>query len=509
MKKIYLLLIVLSVFTIQAQNIDWGNSFKLEAPIEYGAGVASGKYVGNINGYDYYVHFERRIMFFPTNFANISFTKVAYNEVVSSTPYLENEIILFDVVITNNEIAVLYTKETEEDDIWQVKIDFYNPSDFNLINTSVLSTYTRDGGFFFSHFAKSEDGSKYGIVLDCDNGDEDNKKLKLLVLDKNLDIIWNKDYITDKKYEINILKNYINNDGRMSVLVYNEEGIVKKGEKKDANGKRIRKDDPTYFPCVEKINVISILNDEVSVVNMNKLVEIDSFIDFSIKHLKNKDYVAIFSTRTKTFGYKFSLDDQTAEQIFEENTYTGIWKINEILTLPNGQNVAVLSNSNNGTITSSYGNRTISIYYYYFMSYRFISFNPETGDVAYNQTLGRNFTWKQNTNSYNNNIFTSTFFSVNGNTISLIYNTNITKKDDKSDETENPSLEMEKTYIIIDPITKIATIYASGYIETTIINECKGTDPLILPDFIHQNSKNIYQVAKGNKDQITFGSLSL
>ncbi len=507
MKKLYLLLIVLSIFSLQAQNIDWGTSYKLEAPIDNNFSIASGKYIGNIDGFDYYAHFERRMMFFPTNFANVSFTKVEGNEVVNTTPYIENEIILFDIIITNNEIAVLYTKETDEEDIWQVKIDYFNPSDFKLINTTVLNSYKRDGGYFFTFFAKSEDGSKYGIVLDCDNEKEDNKKLIFLVLDQKLNLIWNKDYVTDEKYEISIFKSYINNEGRISLIIFNEEGIVKKGQNKDANGKRIRKDDPVHFPFLQKINVISILNDEVNVVNINKLIDFGSFVELKIKHLKNKDYIAIFSTKTKTFGYKFTLSDQTAEQIFEENTYLGTWKINEIFILQNGQCVTVLSNSNDGPFYYTSGNRTIAFYYYWFMSYRFISFNPETGDVAYNQTLGRNFTWRQNSNSYLNNIYTSTYLSVNENTLSLIYNTNLTKNDDQSDETENPTLEIEKIYSIIDPITKRATIDANGNIETTIINECKGTDPLILPDFIYQKSKNLYQIAKGNKDYITFGTL--
>lgn len=511
MKKNIILfaIIALLISPICCQTIEWEKASKIDSDMETPNCDASGVYIGSIDDEDFFINYEINPQRSSMPCTDFAFTKVINNKVSKFIPTIEAEMIVFDVSIIDNEIAVLNCKEGEDDN-WNVRVDYYSTSDFSFLKTKTIYSFEKSDEFEFVHYNKSKNGLKHGLVLDVKNEKFKFKKLYFLTLNESYEAISQNQYITDDNYQIYIQNINVSDAGNILVSYFNKEGIVKKDQKKDSNGRKIKADDPNFFPEINTYQLIYYTKEGFNKIKISK-DDINKFQrSTKIYEKNNQQFYVFFADSENVKGLLIDINKMTVNELFSESVHYGIWQFDYISHYENGNVVLVLINKDYTVHIYQSGNQVIRKLFEWEKSYRIISFNPENGNIAYNTAIARDYVKTVINLSYQQNIFLSTFYHIEGNNLYLIYNTDQSKNENFKYEKELSKADVLQSLVVTKNIeTRVSKIDQFGTIETNSVYKSTSTTPIILPAYIHKIDKEIFQIAKGLKDMITYGTLIL
>ncbi len=108
MKKLFFLLCFACTIALQAQQVSWGTPAKLIESFNTPTRIISGKYIGSVNGNDYYAYYSRHAKFFTTEGFQFVFCKVSNTGIQKFTEYTALNYNLIDVMVINDQIGVIY-----------------------------------------------------------------------------------------------------------------------------------------------------------------------------------------------------------------------------------------------------------------------------------------------------------------------------------------------------------------------------------------------------------------
>jgi hypothetical protein len=193
MKKLFLFLSLFFVISLQAQQVSWGTPTKLNETFSASNKLVSGKYLGKINGVDYYTYYSRVLKFLTAEGFQFAFCKVNSNGIQKFSPYTTLNYNFIDITIINDQIAVIYTTG-EKKEKRNVKIDFYNPNTFLKSKTVTLfSFHPVDKYEPFSRIVYSEDKSQLCMVI---NGKSESGGSTLIIksYDNKMEELWSENF---------------------------------------------------------------------------------------------------------------------------------------------------------------------------------------------------------------------------------------------------------------------------------------------------------------------------
>lgn len=484
MKKIfYLLILVLISTTSIGQVIDWGPTTKLEERISNTLMGVSGKYLGQIDDYDYFTYFVNSNSFGFNNDIQFSFLKVKNNETVLFTPYTEKSYAYFNVLLIENQIAIIYS-EKENDQSSAIKIDYYDPDDLKFRNTELLFTYFHTNSFRKeSAFCISEDNTFFGIFTSAKNPETNNNSFLIKTFNLKLQeysetyLILNDDFYNT----INCFS--INNDGT---------GFVACSE--------FNTNEIPYVLKRIKIYKFGTKNDQLIEFQMNSMNQIKDLHIVQIADQKVK-MLLIEEENLKIFDLDFENEWFSNDLTFKINQ--GNWKFDKILKLDNGNYVIAIADKEietysdmNNRVSHTLINKDI----------QFFCFDKDLNNKIYSICLGRYFRLNENYLSPKGNLCVSPLYYQKNNTVTLLYSSKIQlpKQQPLNGLNDYYKWKREKNSPCF---YQKSTINENGEIITLTLSDYKTEKGLFNTGFCHLNNEETITISKISNKNITFGTI--
>lgn len=394
MKRLFIIFAMLLSYGAFSQAIQWGQDYE---PEDDGSIY---NYVGSIGETQYY-SFGYQTTAFVRRFNRVGLMSVTKNNVKTYNPeYFK--IPLFSqikTVPTSNEIAIIYSEENKDIDKNQVKS--------KLIDKNTLLEKSEKVLLAFNHTRRddpkinlyiSKDKSKYVITYMNVNSKTDEGYYSINVYDKDFNKIWDKRYSTENEGTVYFMDVAVNNNGEVFLLT-----------------KIKTKEDKTYL---SKLN-----DEEITEYYISEKITLED----SKLHLIDDDNVFVGNNSEGKFsGYTFKLSTEeiTNTASFEYKKEKGtLWVIKDILTLENGNIVAIVQDAYLYIYETT---KTPPTYTYFNRSFYALCINPNQSNLVYNQLVSK-ATRYFNRWQIEYGQFERPLFFTKGNDFYAIYNTD---KDD-------------------------------------------------------------------------------
>jgi hypothetical protein len=483
MKKLFITLLLFFPFLIFSQTINWGTTTKTLESFSYNWNSKSGTYVGNIEGFDYYVYYRR--VNSPTSLSNkmnMAFVKVKNNQVIQFTEFTKKEYLKINIQIMDNKIAVIYL-ELSRDSKSEVKIDFFDPNLLTFEKSKSLYSFYGDIDYnSFGKFAVSEDKNTTAIMTFAKM--PETKQSGILI--KTFDNQYNeKDeiYIQDEsKFYCIYDQLIVNNDGSGYVV---------------ASNYRIENQD--YY--LDEIDVIKFNESNYSTIKYKEENLNDEMSATVIQ--TGKEEAKLVLTKKKILRI---IDlDFGSENFSESNFYefkSGDWMIDKVIKLENGNLFFSLANQGMRIITSS-NSRTIV---YFNKSFMFYCFDASMNELIYELKSGRYYTVNEGIPSPEGYLTVPTFYYQKDNKVTLLYNSDEEYPEEHTDKNGNddPSITTSATKT---SLLQKTVIDETGFINTTTLTNSSDEDGLFATPFIHVTEDGKILIAKINNKKITIGTI--
>lgn len=485
MKKFILsILLYITFFQLNAQFVTWGNLVKLNEII-YGYGAYNtGKYLGNINGKDYYTYFG----FFNNSFKipnqQLSFIETNETIIKRFTSLTEKRYKLIDVFIVAEQIGVFHIIISKSDTV-DIKYDLYSPNSFKNVKSISLTTFQSiHNQYPFMKMIHSKNNQYVGFIAIGINPLSGNKTLILKCFDHLLNEIWSTYYDDFNNSFLENGKYLITNDGK---IVFQ---FVNYYLKNYASNKR--------FTFVE------IFKDKIKKVNYDFENPNINIIDFKLDYYGDNNYFSVYTQENKVIGCKIEFENQEVYDIFSYQPTHGNWQIDEVLDLKNGKYIVALQNRDVSIIEYDMKKS----YNYWSNSFLFIGFDSDNYDIFLKKYLGRKLIVHGSENS-DFHISKSPFYFVNDNNLFVVYNTSKNTKDFVLSLKENETSLLKSKYYPSNIDTRIAKISENGTINVTVLFNSENDQGMFLTNFTHIiNNENVILV-KAKKKKIILGKVKL
>ncbi len=485
MKKLFFLIYVLLCTNFGfSQSINWGLTTKTLESFSFNWYSKSATYVGNINGFDYYVYYRRaKSPVILSDKINIALVKVKDNQVIQFTEFVKKDYLKINFQIVENKIGVVYL-ERGLDSTRDVKIDYFDPDLLTIQRTQTLYSYKCYINFnAYAKFAVSEDKKTFAIMTFAIMPDSKTTGLLIKTFDNQYNEK-NEIYIEDehKFYRLYEQLN-VNNDGSGYVVI--SDYVVEKN---------------SYY--LDYIEIIKYHDNDYAKVKYEEKNMSDLISSYVIQTGKESaKFVLSTKENLKIFDLDFSGDNVT-----ESNSYalkSGNWMIDKVLKLDNGN--LFFSVANRGMeIFSSSNSRTIV---YYNKSYHFYCFDATMDNLIYDMKSGRYYSVNEGIQSPDGYLTVPTFYDQKDNNVTMIYNSD---EDYPEDHTEKNG---EDDRIITTSATETSllqktVIDETGFVKTTTLTNSSDEKGIFVTPFIHVTEDGKIMIAKINNKKITFGSIN-
>jgi len=491
MKKF--LLIILCFFAavqLNAQNVQWGNTVKLNQYMNAMYVIVQGKYLGEIDGSDYYTYYG----YFP-KFLKMPDTQLAFIQANGTTTkkfsdLTTTEYDMLDVFNVENQFAVFYVtgKKLEKRNI---KVDFYTPNSFKKEKSDVLFSFDPiNKNYPFMKIIRSKNEKYIGFVVNGKHPETGNGTLIFKCYDDKLNELWTSYYDVKSEGYPEIGNIILSDNGKMVIqfIVYNND---------------------------DKKRLISLNFTEIN-DNSTKDLEYEfenpkiELIDFMLGSYGENQYLMVFTEEKNITGIKVDFDSESLTKVISHNPYKGNWHIDDIIDLKNGKYTVAMQNRGIESVTRVQNNgMTSTTYYYWNRSFMFIGIENATDEILYKKYLGRKFTISQGTQTYNLNMNIVPHYFVNNGELSVIYNTDKKTENNESNEKESKFVVTSFTFKSMKSDTRMATITDGGKINVKVLFDSKTAKGYYLSNFTHFDKNNdlLILIAKGKKT--TLGKVKL
>lgn len=489
MKKLFLFLSLFFVISLQAQQVSWGTPTKLKESFTAATKLVSGKYLGKINGIDYYTYYSRLTKFLSVEGFQFVFCKVSDNGIQKFSPYTTLNYNFIDIMILNDQIAVIYTTG-EKKEKRNVKIDYYNPNTFLKAKTvSLFSFNPIDKYEPFSRMVYSDDKSQMCMVI---NGKSESGGSSLIIksYDKAMEELWTENY------------NYFG------------EGFPEIGDIVLSNSGKLIIHLNIYDSDKNKRKLVSYLFAEVSNGSIREINSTETskkgLFDFKLKVVGEDQYFAASSEELMLTGFMLDFNKEEVNKVFTQSVYEGFWKIDDILILKNGNITIAAANRNLDVLTQTNGNGMTSYKYFYWnRSLLFVGYNPEKNEIEYSKYYGREFNIAQGMRSEQPQLTMAPFYFVKENDICVIYNTAHDTKDNVSNKKEAPFLMYMTCVNTKKPVTRLLIVDESGKIKVKTLFDAKTAKGIFATTFAHIDDEGEVVLAKFKAKYLTIGTVKL
>lgn len=491
MKKFLLVILCLTAaWTLTAQQVNWGASFKLKEKIFANNTVSSGKFLGTINGTDYYAEYSNHAGFLKFDDAVFSFYQTKGNSVIKVSDLTTLKYNVLDAAIIEDQIAVIHIKGTKNEKR-QIKIDFYNPNTFRKGETMNVFSFQPLNKDPYINFVKSDNQQYNCIVMNGKHPDTGNGTLIIKCYDKKYDEVWTHYYDFDGSGYPEIGDMIVSNSGDLVIHFFVYENDKKKS---------LRSFDFVEFN--------SSASEQVSYRLPSSKVEV---VDYKMDQYGSEhQYLFVYTEEEKVTGVKVDFNSDNVGEIFTNKPYKGYWKVDKIVDLENGKYTVALQNRNMTEITIRQNNGfTSTTYYWWNRSFQFIGINSETDEVIYKKMVGRKYSVILPYYTPEPHISVPPFYFAKNGELNVIYNTD--KKTDESEfnAKEKPVIFAGFAKTTTKPLTKMITISASGKSTVKTLFDEKTTKLTFLSKFSHINENDELIVAVGKKKKFMVGKMKL
>jgi hypothetical protein len=317
MKQFTFILAMLLSIGAFSQNVSWGENYKTED------NSSVYNYIGTIGETDYY-SFGYKTTGFTRRFNRVGLMAVNKNNVTNYTEeYIDIPLFsLFDIVATDENIAIIYKEETN--DTYEIRCILVDKNTLKEKSDKILLSYkmAKKDSPSVSLFA-SKDKSKYVLTYFNSNKKEKENYLIINVFDKNLTKLYSTQYRTEADADVSILNIAVANNSDIYVLAK----TVSKTEKERLLLSRITEDERTEKEVGEDFDISDI---EMHIINKDKV-----FIAINNgKGFKGITYDMEQEEVTNTVNFEYVKEK---EKLF--------WYVKDILELENGNLIVVIQDS--------------------------------------------------------------------------------------------------------------------------------------------------------------------
>ena len=491
MKRFLLFFLCLTTaWTLSAQQVSWGAPYKLKEKIFANNTISSGRYLGQINGADYYAEYANHAGFLKFDDAVFTFYQTKGNSVTKVSDLTELKYDALDVGIMEDQISIIYIKGTKNEKR-QIKIDLYNPNTFKKGQTLNLYSFQPVNKDPYINFVKSENQQYNCIVMNGKNPDTGVGTLIIKCFNQKFDEIWTHYYDFDGSGYPEIGDMILSNSGDLVIHF-----MVYESDKK----KSLRSFDFVEFNSSN--------SEQVSYRLPTSKVEV---VDYEIEQYGSEhQYLFVYTEEEKVTGIKVDFNSDNVGEIFTNKPYKGFWKVDKILDLENGKYTVALQNRNMTEITVRQSNGfTSTTYYWWNRSFQFIGLNSETDEIIYKKMVGRKYSVLQPYYTSEPYISVSPFYFAKNGELNVLYNTDKKTDENESNAKEKPVIFAGFAKTTTKPITKMITISPTGKSTVKTLFDEKITKLTFLSKFSHINESNELIVAVGKKKKMMVGKMKL
>ncbi len=481
MKKfLFIIFCLVITTTLHAQLVSWGVTTKLEERFGAPNQAVIGKYLGQINGADYYTYYSRKPKFVTIEDTRFAFCEVKGTKITKFSPYSDTEYEKLDVSATDSKLCVTYVTG-EKKAKRNIKLDYFNPSNFKKTETTTLLSFDPIGKDDpYIDLVRSDNQEYIGIIANGKHPETGQGTIIIKCFNKKYEEIWASYYDYNGNGYPEIGDFFVSNTG--TVLIH---FLKYESEKK----KRL---ESFYFVKISDENINEL---EYSI---DKKVEL---VEYKIGEYKENQYLMAYTEKENVTGLKIDFSNESISQIFSKPLYEGNWRIDKIVDMQNGNFTIAMQNRDLLVVITRGANNTVNhSYNYWNRSFVFIGINGENDELTYLKTLGRYYGYTQGIPTAELNITIEPFYFVKDGDLHVVYNTDKKTKDFQSNSKEKPgyfSISFKAT--TVKPITKMATISESGDIKTKTLFDSKVEKGVFFSKFSHLDENNDLIIAKGKK----------
>lgn len=482
MKKFFLIIVcIVLIFKIDAQDIKWGSTAILEESLTNLMRSKSGLHLGNVEDCDYYAYFQYDNSFYVNFDVHFAFIKVKNNETILFTPYTDKSYNYHSVLLIDNQIAIVYS-EKENDKSTAVKVDYYSTVDLKFQKSELLFSYIPSETLHkLTRFTVSENKTRFAIFTLVKHPDTDANSFLIKTYDFQLQEQL-ETYIELDLEGNNALNLFtLNNDGSGYILYseYKYNGDIN---------------------TIHKIKVIKFDKKNEKNIEIQE-DHLSNTLDMNIVQLNDYQAKLIISEEQslKIFDLDFKKEDFS--EFITYKLKKGNWEIDKLLKLDNGNHFIAIANKG----VKRYTNQNHQSIVFYNKSLKFYCFDKEFNFLTYETTLGRYYNLIENYRSPEGYLTVSPCYIQNNNKITLFYNSdmNYPKKlaEDNGDDNNIISLTESKNCHF-----QKSTIDENGKITTLTLTNSKTEKGLLNTNFCHLNNNQTVTLVKFYKKNITFGT---
>lgn len=480
MKSILFLLLTISQTIFFGQQIDWVGNSNVKENFFSDKINSSGHYLGEIDGKSYYTYYtrEKKALGTPID-VKISFFIESDGLIENSSFFSEKLYKILDIFIVNNQLAVVYREDTK--DLLQIKIDFYDPQTFQVMNTKNLNSVTRKHkkSDFLALIQTNETTLNKMLYIGEKLNDNEGYDLTFFVLDPNLNPIYKKTFFVQvKKSEISLSKVFLTNNNQ--VILFN-----------------------SYFNANDhKKNYLKItqLSEQDSTSIEKQVTQTESIVDSDIYPLKEENQYLLSYSTNNSINFSFiDFNNLTLSRPIEHSIHIGFWKIFNVVELKNNNIAICYSNYS----FSHYQDEKTNVYFTLQpLSIGVTNINIREQEINYSVTIPRYFSFPNRVNLNFKALNHLPYIVKDDDGLYVLYNTDI--------HFDNQTINVNELNQIrkIDNIkTKLQCTYINNigeidHLETEETNDDSDYFAAPFTKIIDQNKVQIYKV---NNNKISVG----
>lgn len=480
MKSILFLFLIISQTILFGQHIDWVGNSNVKEFFFSDKTNCSGHYLGEIDGKSYYTYYtrEKKTLETPID-VKISFFIESDGLIENSTFFSEKLYKILDIFIVNNQLAVVYREDSKE--LLQIKIDYYDPQTFQVINTKNLNSVTRKHkkSDFVALIQTNETTLNKMLYIGEKLNDNEGFDLTFFVLDPNLNSIYNRSFfVQKKKSEISLRNVFLTNKNQ--VILFNSY----------VNSNDNQKD---YLKITQ-------LSEQDSTSIEKQVTQTKSIVDLNIYPLKEETQYLLSYSKNSSINFSFiDFNNLTISEPLEQIIHSGFWKIFNVVELKNN-NIAICYNNYS---FSHYQDEKTNVYFtLHPLSFGVTSINTKELKINYSVTIPRYFSFPNRVNLNFKALNHLPYIIKDDDGLYFLYNTDI--------NFDNQTINVNETnqFRKINNLkTKLQCTYINNagdfeHIETEETNDDSDYFAAPFTKIIDQNKVQIYKI---NNNKISVG----
>lgn len=480
MKSTLFFLLAISQTILFGQHIDWVGNSNVKENFFSDKTNCSGHYLGEIDGKSYYTYYtrEKKTLETPID-VKISFFIESDGLIENSSFFSEKLYKILDIFIVNNQLAVVYREDSK--DLLQIKIDFYDPQTFQVMNTKNLNSVTRKHkkSDFLALIQTNATTLNKMLYIGEKLNDNEGYDLTFFVFDPNLNPIYNRTFfVQKKKSEIILSRPSITNNNQVILTSYYKNP----------------KENQKYNILFTQLSIEDSISFEKQGIQTSY---IGSIIYFPLK--EENQYLFSFVSNTAINFSILDFNNSTLSEAITQPIHVGFWRFFDIVELKN-DNIAICYY--NYTFSNNQDEKTNVYFTLHPLSFGVTCINTRDLAINYSVTIPRYFSFPNRVHINFNTLNHLPYIVKNDDGLYVLYNTDI--------NFDNRTINVNESnqFIKIKNLkTKLQCTYIdnSGNIDHIETEETTDDSDYFAAPFTKIIDQNKVQIYKINNNKISIG----